>query len=479
LRNGDKRNTISRALQHFRRQKNRLLKILCEQFSVEDAWNKNMVEPTSNHAARRIDEAFPYKVCINLDRRPDRWREMQHKFKQHGIHSVKRFAALDGDDFDIPSSWTHSPGAYGCLQSHLDVVREARRLGAESVLIFEDDAAFDPELQEKFSARISQLPPGWDMLYFGALHKDEPTKVSDNIARISRANSTYAYAVRATVFDAFIELNAAAEDVLDNNSFILQEKFNCYCFMPHLAWVETDYSDVQARLEHHWYLRESLVLFGHQADSLLSDTTIIFAHRGQDETGFAAAENLLFLVNYYNEFFESHIAMLIVEQGARPTIKTEKLPINCEYVFLQEDGSFNRERCFIEGIRSSKTNGGFLVLSDSDIYLETLDFRANLRMCEQYDCATGFSKIITLGREDSTRLRRTSITRGIDVTKTSSHVNDEREAYCCFFNRSAIRNLEGWKEDGLEKTGFLQLLQARQQLRVFQSPNHALRLHQD
>src|SRR5205823_14468051 len=196
----------------------------------------------------------------------------------------------------LPENWVHTPGAYGCLLSHLRVIREARQLGASSVLIFEDDVVFDDHFAKKFRACIKQLPADWDMLFFGALHRDEPIKVADNIARITQANSTYAYALRDTVFDGFIELNRKTEEVLDNNSLVLQQQFNCYCFMPHLAWVETDYSDAQQRLMHHWYLQESLVLFGPQVDRLLSDTTIVFAHRDHSGVG-RATENLMYLVH--------------------------------------------------------------------------------------------------------------------------------------------------------------------------------------
>lgn len=86
------------------------------------------------------------------------------------------------------------------------------------------------------------------------------------------------------MFDGFIELNSKTERELDNNSIVLQQRFRCYCFMPHLAWVETDYSDAQQRLVDHWYLEESLVLFGPHVDRLLSDTTLVFAHRDQGGT---------------------------------------------------------------------------------------------------------------------------------------------------------------------------------------------------
>ena len=68
------------------------------------------------------------------------------------------------------------------------------------------------------------------MLYFGALHKDEPIQVSEDIVHISAANSTYAYALRDTVFDDFIELNRRAETVSDNNSLVLQKNNECQCY---------------------------------------------------------------------------------------------------------------------------------------------------------------------------------------------------------------------------------------------------------
>ncbi|MGI9168045.1 MAG: glycosyltransferase family 25 protein [Pyrinomonadaceae bacterium] len=435
-----------------------------------------MTKAIANRTTGGLNEAFPFKICINLDRRPNRWQQMHRKFDQHGIHSVRRFAALDGDNMNLPANWIHTPGAYGCLLSHLQVVREARRLGVSSVLIFEDDVVFDDHLEKKFSIYIDQLPPDWDMLFFGALHKDEPIKVADNIARITQANSTYAYVLRETVFDDFIELNRKSEEELDNNSLVLQQRFKCYCFMPHLAWVETDYSDAQQRLVHHWYLQESLVLFGPQVDRLLSETTIVFAHG--DHTGVGrATENLMYLVHYFDKFFSPYIAMIVVEQGAQPTINPATLPTNCKYVFLRDESLFDRERCFITGISGSNPSRNFVILSDNDIYLETLDIRANLRMCERYDWVTGFSKIIDLTNEDSLRLRNTKTTRGIDITKTTS-LSNEHQGYCRFFSREAIQILRGWDEGDLEKAGPLLSLQATQ-LRVFQSPNHALRLQPD
>ncbi len=329
---------------------------------------------------------------------------MQTQLALHGIHNVQRFPAVDGNSVLKPVGWTHNNGAYGCLLSHVEVVREAQRSNAPSVLIFEDDTVLDPEFQSKFASFSKEVPDDWDMLYFGALHKDEPAQISEHVGRITKANSTYAYALKNTVFDAFIELNARAEHVLDMNSYLLQERFNCYCFMPNLAWVEAEYSDVQNRLERHWYLEKSLVLFGAQMDQLLSRTTIVINDRGD-------AKNLSFLKRYYEEYFAPLVEIIV-------------------------DGAPERD---------------FVMLSESDIYIEALDIRANLRMCEEFDAATGFDHVIDLTHDQAELLRRTSITRGIDIT--NNHVSKNKSVH--FYRRGA----NDTKGD-----------------RVFHSPNHALRL---
>src|SRR6188474_3518812 len=97
-----------------------------------------------------LNQLFPHKTCINLDRRPERWQRMQAEFAQHGITGVRHFAAVDGSAVTLPAHWNHSAGAYGCLLSHVAVIQQARELGHDSVLIFEDDAVFDPEFETRF-----------------------------------------------------------------------------------------------------------------------------------------------------------------------------------------------------------------------------------------------------------------------------------------------------------------------------------------
>ena len=151
-----------------------------------------------------LSDLFPYRVCINLDRRPERWKRMESRFSEVNLWPVERFAAVDGATVQIPEGWPESPGAYGCLQSHLEVVLQARAMKRESVLIMEDDILFDERFREKFRERICNLPENWDMLFFGCLHCDQPTPVANGIGKLRGSFSTFMYGIRHTVYDAFI-----------------------------------------------------------------------------------------------------------------------------------------------------------------------------------------------------------------------------------------------------------------------------------
>jgi GR25 family glycosyltransferase involved in LPS biosynthesis len=355
-----------------------------------------------------INEAFPHKFCINLDRRPERWEQMRSKFERCGVEGVQRFAAVDGQQTIVPAGWTDSPGAYGCLRSHLEIIEEARRLGWPNVLIFEDDAALDPELNEKFSSYFEQVPSDWEMLHFGANHMAEPVGVSANVVRITSANSTFAYALNAAVFDGFIELNTRALTAVDLNNRTLQKEHACYCFMPHLAWVEDLSSDVQVRQKYHWYLKESLVLHGTGMDQILRETAVIIKDRGD--------------VSFLKRFYEKYLpGVELIVNGA-----------------------------------VDDTNKSFLIFTDSNVFVEEWDIRGNLRMCERFDCATGFRSLVELTSE-ATRMLRTSspmiLTPWFDANDYERREKSEPFERFSLFRREAV---------------------GKKELMVFESPNDAL-----
>lgn len=391
-----------------------------------------------------LNQFFPHQVCINLDTRPDRWERISARFAEHDLRKVIRFSALHGNE--IPSSWKHSPGAYGCLRSHVAVVEQARDQSKDSVLIFEDDTVFDPHLNTRFPAFVEQLPGDWDMVLFGGLHGKPPQHVSANVVRATHTLSTYAYAMKHTIYDAFIDVNRRAETVLDENTRSLQDQFNCYCFMPHLAWVEDDYSDVRHEKVNLWWLRESLVLFGSEVDRILEKTAAIVFHRAKKP---AAQRNLEFLIDYFAAKLPS-VSLLVVEQD-------------------------ERSRAFNLGFQKFEHQKDFFLFLDSDVFLTREDIRANLLKCREYDFASGFSEICDLNEEDTMRILNNDVRWNY---KENGERDGKKTGICqsfCVFTKSGMHLIGGW-ENGDDERSSLTSKKAEQLLRVYSSPNGARRL---
>ena len=269
-----------------------------------------------------VNDVFPHKACINLDRDLESWGRLQAALIRQDIRGVRRVSAVDGSRLELPATWRHSAGAYGCLLSHLQVVRDARKRGLPSLLILEDDVLFDPSFSEKFPVFVRGLPADWDMVFLGALHREDPDPVAENVVRIRQAYCTHAYALRDSIFDAFIAANDGSPNQVDVNNGVLQSNHNCYGFAPNLAWVESRYSPVQERMADHWYLRESVVPLGSQMDRILQRTVVIIAHRAPNGSA-TKGLNVGFLSRFYAEFLPG-IKTCIVEQGSRGTRSEER-----------------------------------------------------------------------------------------------------------------------------------------------------------
>jgi GR25 family glycosyltransferase involved in LPS biosynthesis len=428
---------------------------------------------SSSSSSGNINDVFPHKSCINLDRDVDTWGRLQATLTRHDIRAVRRVSAVDGSRLELPAPWRHSAGAYGCLLSHLQLVKDARKRGLPSLLILEDDVVFDPSFNEKFPVFMRGLPADWDMVFLGALHREDPIPVTDNVVRVRHAYSTYAYALRNSIFDAFIAANDGSANQVDVNNGMLQSKYNCYAFAPNLAWVESRYSPVQERMTDHWYLKQSIVPLGSAMDRILQRTVVIIAHRSPNGSA-TTGQNVGFLSRFYAEFLPG-IRTCVVEHGSRGTVGPSDLPAGCSHLLVQDEGPFDRMRCFAAGLDHAHQDCDFVILSDDDIFIEPLSIRANLRICERYDCATGFKSCVRLTETETELVRRNKFAKGIDLM-TYRHVEEGPPfVHYGLFRRDMFR-IHGSKIDALLKRLISETKQDPPH-RVFHSPNVVLRLY--
>ena len=88
-----------------------------------------------------IDRLFSRTVCINLDRRPDRWRKMDDASRAWGCGTSKESPQWMANRYQSAGRCSAGmEGAYGCLRSHLSVIGAAARDGIDRLLVLEDDA---------------------------------------------------------------------------------------------------------------------------------------------------------------------------------------------------------------------------------------------------------------------------------------------------------------------------------------------------
>lgn len=174
-----------------------------------------------------FDVHFGKTLAINLKNATDKKELLADHLSSIGVHNWERFDAVNGytlsDDYcpiddnsttfkdfylRMPGvSIKHKKARAGCYLSHLNLLKEARKIGLKSVLILEDDALFS---QSRVAAKIfkktmRELPKNWEMLFLGFEHYKRPTLISENVVKIEAGFCMHAYAVHQRCFDRLIK----------------------------------------------------------------------------------------------------------------------------------------------------------------------------------------------------------------------------------------------------------------------------------
>src|SRR5262252_6816960 len=143
----------------------------------------------------KIDRA----VCINLDRRTDRWAECQPEFAKLWL-PVQRYSAISQPN----------PNKGLCL-STANVIEQAKNDGLSNVLVLEDDIEFIG------LENLVDPPADFDLYYWGYVHHSVSTiKVVDRWLQLTSACcGTHAVIYAAHVFQEVIDGLRATSDTID------------------------------------------------------------------------------------------------------------------------------------------------------------------------------------------------------------------------------------------------------------------------
>jgi hypothetical protein len=188
---------------------------------------------------------FDKIYCINLNKRTDRWNNAKEQFiKFNLLKNVYRFPAIEKTD-----------GRVGCINSHIEILKDAKLNNYKNILVFEDDFLI---LNENFiqilNDSYSQLPNDWNLLYLGANVQLNLPKYSENLILLTHGYATHAIAYNYNIYDFIISKYDNCEQITDINDCLdvwysryIQSKGKSFLIKPLLVTQMNSYSDIQNR----------------------------------------------------------------------------------------------------------------------------------------------------------------------------------------------------------------------------------------
>lgn len=180
-------------------------------------------------------------ICINLDSRPEKWRDTQAAFEGTGIR-LERFSAI-----------RHKEGWKGCGASHLAVVRKAAAAGWPWVLIVEDDCEPGPGFAERWPAICqalwsSRAEGHWDIFLGGPTFVEGPAHIQKSgLLEIEHGLTTHFCVINAAAYSTILAWEPDRHGPID---FYYSNTLRIVAAPtpPHIAYQRPAASDIQGAL---------------------------------------------------------------------------------------------------------------------------------------------------------------------------------------------------------------------------------------
>lgn len=186
-------------------------------------------------------------MYINLDRVPQRRRFMEKEFLKVGLNSTFRFSAIDAKDEEALKYSRFCPGAgdrwelprsaIACFESHRAVWQFAVDQELDTIVVFEDDVLFSPDIAEiilslvRSSSQfdIIKLDIGGSRAKCGAITKIAGISVRRLLAKLSSAGG---YILSASGAKKLLKRSKIYGDTLDDFLFNPSADWYMYQLFP-------------------------------------------------------------------------------------------------------------------------------------------------------------------------------------------------------------------------------------------------------
>ena len=165
-----------------------------------------MSAPCPRSLHQRLVDHFERIVVLSLPAARERRERLRRHLAETGLGGaeVQFIPAFPGSDTMPPRGWQGLP-AWGCLRSHLAVLRQAEQDGVESLLVLEDDVIFHPRTAAALGPWLRRVPPDWGQIFLGGQHLHPPRRTAlDDVQQGRNVNRAHAYAVSGRILPRVI-----------------------------------------------------------------------------------------------------------------------------------------------------------------------------------------------------------------------------------------------------------------------------------
>lgn len=178
-------------------------------------------------------EFFDKIFVLNLPERTDRLELILQELRDNEIQAT------------VIDAVKHETGWKGLLLTMKKVFTVSLKDGHKNILVLEDDVQFVAPVKNFLSEVLPQLPERYHCFHLGVNLLSVPTRVSENILRISSAYSTHCVLYSREAMERILPLldTPIPYDILLMQQ--IQPMGHCYASLPQLAIQRPGHSDIE------------------------------------------------------------------------------------------------------------------------------------------------------------------------------------------------------------------------------------------
>ncbi len=212
-----------------------------------------------------LNEIFDKIYVINLERNQERLNKVNKSLLYFDIN-YERFNAIDGqtmkNEFNaiFKKKWSNWEkkytdkfkmkriGEYGCLLSHREIIKDAKKQNYKKILIFEDDILVHKNIKELVTQYKTIFNQKWKLCYLGATqHGWGGIRFNRNYYNANSTDGAFAYGIDQSIYDEILNLIANPKFPIDAYYRYFQNKYFCPVIFENLFIADVSESDLRGK----------------------------------------------------------------------------------------------------------------------------------------------------------------------------------------------------------------------------------------